>query len=514
VPTTSNIARNAKREQEVADGLRRASRFYRFLWEIRDELFADGFEEELMKSYLPRGQEPCPPAMLAMVMLLQRYEGIGDADAVETAENDRRWQLVLGTLDIPGAPFGQGTLFRFRMRMIAHDLDKKLVKRTVELAKKTGKFGWKNLRVALDSSPLEGAGRVEDTWNLIGRAMTKVVGAVASALGVDETDVVREANLSTLSADSVKAALDIDWDDEDAQQAALRKLLREVSSLETWVKKRAMKEANDEPLKGALVLLKRVAEQDTEPDPGGGGPRIKEGVAEDRIVSVSDTEMRHGRKSRSKRFDGYKRHIAIANGLVLSTAVEPANKREYAPASRLLDEVAQYGVITTLDIDRGYLPSPAVERLHRDGAIVHSRAWQTNNDGFFTKEDFMINLRRRTVTCPNNVVVNIGASGKVAFPADTCGACPIKNQCTRGARRSLSIHRSEALLIEFRRRAKTRRGRRELRRRVVVEHSLARISAIQGRKARYVGVRKNELDLNRAAAIVNLFEVARLREAI
>src|SRR5258705_10975190 len=127
----------SSQEQRVANQLRSASKFYRFLWEIRQELFKGGFEEELVASYRPRGQEPCPPAQLAMVMLLQRYTGSGDAAAVELAENDRRWQLVLGTLSRPGAPFGQGTLVRFRTRMMANDLDKKLVDRTVELAKKT-----------------------------------------------------------------------------------------------------------------------------------------------------------------------------------------------------------------------------------------------------------------------------------------------------------------------------------------------------------------------------------------
>jgi len=171
---------SVKREVEtaVADALRRRSRFYVFLWSIRGELFEGGFEDELIAAYEPRGQEPCPPAMLAMVMLLQRYAGLSDADAVEAAENDRRWQLVLGTLGKTASPFGQGSLVRFRARAIAHDLDKKLVDRTVELAKKTKKFGWQKLRVVFDSSPLEGAGRVEDTWNLIGRAMSKVVAAV------------------------------------------------------------------------------------------------------------------------------------------------------------------------------------------------------------------------------------------------------------------------------------------------------------------------------------------------
>jgi hypothetical protein len=198
--------RESARERRVADKLRAASRFYRFLWEVREELFADDFEEELIASYRPRGQDPCPPALLAMAMLLQRYDGLSDCDAVEAAEHDRRWQLVLGTLGQEKAPFGQGTLVRFRMRMMAHDLDKKLVDRTVELAKKSGKFGWKKLRIAIDSSPLQGAGRVEDTWNLIGRAMSKVVHAVSLALSMEEDDVIRRAGLTVLSADSIKSA--------------------------------------------------------------------------------------------------------------------------------------------------------------------------------------------------------------------------------------------------------------------------------------------------------------------
>src|SRR3954451_17484503 len=74
------------REQAVAKRLRASSKFYRVLRRIRGELFADGFEEELIKAYQPRGQDPCPPAMLAMVMLLQRYDGLSDADAVDAAE--------------------------------------------------------------------------------------------------------------------------------------------------------------------------------------------------------------------------------------------------------------------------------------------------------------------------------------------------------------------------------------------------------------------------------------------
>jgi len=298
----------SERERVVAARLRASSRFYRFLWEIRRELFEDGFEETLIQSYQPRGQDPCPPAMLAMVLLLQRYEGLSDAAAVDAAENDRRWQLVLGTLGREKAPFGQGSLVRFRVRMIGHDLDRKLVDRTVELAKRTGKFGWKKLRVALDSSPLEGAGRVEDTWNLIGRAMSKVLHAVSLALEVEESEVIREAKLTVLEGQSVKAALDIDWDDEDAQRSALKRLLDEVSRLEDWVAQRAKKEVAEPPLKDALALLRRVVDQDTEPDPPDGRPRIKEGGG----TGSGDLHRRSGDASRPQEQDQAIRRLQAA----------------------------------------------------------------------------------------------------------------------------------------------------------------------------------------------------------
>lgn len=503
----------SKAEKDVAAKLRKASAFYRFLWEVRDELFSREFQDELAASYRPRGQDPCPPALLAMVMLLQRYDGLSDADAVDAAENDRRWQLVLGTLGSDQAPFGQGSLVRFRVRAISNDLDKKLVDRTVELAKTTGGFGWKQLRVALDSSPLHGAGRVEDTWNLIGRAMSKVVHAVSLALNVDEDTVVQGAKLSVLKSESIKAALDIDWDDDEAQLAALQTLLAQVDSLEHWVARRAAKESEVPPLKDSLELLRRIVSQDIEPDPSGKGRRIKEEVAKERVISVADPEMRHGRKSKTKLFNGYKRHIAIANNIILATAVEPANVQEHAPAARLLRAAAGHGQIEVLDIDRGYLPSPAVAALYDEGTVLHSRPWEPMNKGLFTKYDFRIDLRRRLVTCPAGKTAIPTASGQAGFDEADCRQCKLKSACTKSRRRSIQLHPLEPMLLDLRRRKATRAGRAELRRRVTVEHRLARVGATQGKTARYFGARKNELDLNRAAAIVNLHEVARRRAA-
>jgi hypothetical protein len=84
-----------------------------------------------------------------MAILVQGYLGMSDWDAVESAVMDLRWQMVLGCLGSDEPPFSQGALQAFRERLIAHDMDRRLLERTVELAKRTKEFDWKKLPIAL-----------------------------------------------------------------------------------------------------------------------------------------------------------------------------------------------------------------------------------------------------------------------------------------------------------------------------------------------------------------------------
>src|ERR1019366_7171312 len=79
------------------------------------------------------------PALLAMVVLLQAYTGASDAQAVELAVVDARWQMVLGVIGQDEPPFSQGALPAFRQRLMAHEMDRRLLERTIELALKTGR---------------------------------------------------------------------------------------------------------------------------------------------------------------------------------------------------------------------------------------------------------------------------------------------------------------------------------------------------------------------------------------
>src|SRR5436309_3423861 len=144
---------------------------------------------------------------------------------------DKRWQMVLDCLGAEHPPFSRGTLFHFRMRLMAHNLDKTLLDRTVALAEQTGGFGARQLRAALDSTPLFGAGRVEDTFNLLGHALRKAVGLAARERGTSAEAIVAEAELGLVGHSSLQAALDLDWGDRTARGSALRTVLDEV---ERW----------------------------------------------------------------------------------------------------------------------------------------------------------------------------------------------------------------------------------------------------------------------------------------
>jgi transposase len=228
-------------EQTVMRLVRRAKLFV-WLRAHRHELFDDDFQAELAAAYQqsPKGQPPVPPAQLGLATVLQAYTGASDDEVVEATVMDRRWQVVLDCLDAERPPFSKGTLVGFRARLIAHGLDRRLVERTVALAKSRGGFGDRALRAALDASPLWGAGRVEDTINLLGHALRKALGVIARQQGRGLSwnqgiqVMATEVNVSILAASSLKAALDRDWDDPVARDQALGVVLAVLEQVEAW----------------------------------------------------------------------------------------------------------------------------------------------------------------------------------------------------------------------------------------------------------------------------------------
>src|SRR5215210_5180365 len=285
-----------RQEQFILKRLGRVRKLLGFLRLHRHELFDEGFQDELAEMYrrTGAGKAAHPPAMMAMAMLVQGYLGMSDAEMIELTVLDLRVQMVLGCLGAEAPPFSQGALQEFRNRLIAADLDRRVLERTVELATVTKAFDPrklpKTLRVAIDSSPLEGVGRVEDTFNLLAHAARKVVRCAAGLLGGTDERACREAGTPLLMASSIKRALDIDWNDAVEKAEALTTFARQLDALQSWIASHLPEQLATPPLQAHVATLRQIRTQDLEPDPHRSGPRIRDGVAPDRRVSIADQE--------------------------------------------------------------------------------------------------------------------------------------------------------------------------------------------------------------------------------
>jgi transposase len=260
-----------------------------------------------------------------------------------------------------------------------------------------------------------------------------------------------------------------------------------------------------------LATAQQVRDQDVGVD-ADGVIRLRRGVAPDRRISVEDPAMRHGRKSRSERVNGYKRHVLrdLDSGLIRAGGITAATVPEAEVTDAITADLAvQPGEVGELPIDRAYLSS----RWVRDRAptlAVYCKAWPVQAGARFAKSAFYLDWGTGTIQCPGGVRIPFTLGSTVQFPRQTCEPCVLRRQCTTSASgRTVTMHPDEPLLDEVRTRQQTAAGRAKLRERGAVEHSLAHVGYWQGDRARYLGARKNLFDLRRVAVVHNLHVWAR-----
>jgi hypothetical protein len=499
-------------EHNMAARTRQARKFFVFLRARRHELLEATFQDTLAATYSAAsgGKEPVEAGMLALATLLQAYGHVGDRDAVELTVMDKRWQMVLDCLGAEQPPFSQGTLWNFRMRLMAHNLDNILLERTVTWAAQPGGVGARQLRAALDSTPLLGAGRVEDTLHLLGHAWRKAVGLAARARGVSAEAIREAAGWVLVGHSSLKAALDLDWGQPQAREQALRLVLAEVDRGQTWLEQHQRLLEEGSPLQDVMDTIAQSVTQDTEPDPdsGSGGTRIKKPVAPDRRISIEEADRRHGRKSSAKTFHGFKEHFVLDldSHVTREVVVRPANEPEPEAVELLVETLEKPPGLLQLDIALGYMASPRMTPWAEQGVYIMARPWPQGGTRL-TKDNFTFDFVHGQVTCPGGQTVPMVPGKDAQFPASACDGCPQRAQCPTariGQGRSLSIREDEPCQHKLRAKSKTKRGRASRRKRTAVEPAISHHIAHQGRRARYKGLRKNQFDGRRHAAVSNL----------
>jgi hypothetical protein len=502
--------------------------FYGFLAGQRGQLFSD---EEFAALYvLDNGRPSVPPSLLATALLLQTYDRASDEEATERAAFDLRWKVALG-VGLEDRPFAKSTLQLFRAQLVVHAKVRAVFQKSLTFARRTGYLKGGKMRVALDTAAILGRGAVKDTYNLLADGIVKLVRALAGLAEADPATWAEAHALRRYFGTSLKGEAGIDWEDVAARERFLTEIVADAERLLGIAREVVAGFAPDAAERGAVsaaaALLGQILLQDVERTTA--GARIKEGVAADRILSVHDPEMRHGRKSAARRFDGHKAAVAVdpESQLVTGATVLAGNAPDFAQACELVEQSeanAQAEVIETIG-DCAYGEGATRQEFADAGRKLIAKVPPRPNGAFFAKEDFRIDLAAQTCTCPAGhtcaTVATLGSHRDrrgdlvivrgFAFAAELCAACPLRPQCVKaGPRkgRTVSLHAQEALLQEARAFQQSAAFAPYRRLRQAAEHRIARLMQVGMRQARYFGRVKTLYQLLLAATVANLTLVA------
>lgn len=479
-----------------------------------DELFADLFAD--------LGRRSVPPLVVAVVMVLQRLEGLSDREAVERFTYDARWKYAAGGLpfDYPG--FAHTVLVDMRARLARSERPNRIFERTLEVARSAGLVG---VRRVLDSTPLYDAVATMDTVTLVRSAIRGVL----AAAGEREADLRARLRRDDDYATAGKPACD--YDDPAAREALVDALARDAEALLAALEGEPLRA----PVAEAAGLLATVVGQDLETD-AEGRFRIARRVAPDRVISTVDPDARHGHKTSARGFDGYKGHLAVDPDaeLITATAVTAGNAGDAAVAVELLAaELAEPGsrpdeppaddpakpaadpAPLTVYGDSAYGAGEVLERLEAARADIRVKVLApVAPGGRFTKADFAIDLAARTVTCPAGRVAPLRRAGRkhVAEFGRACAACPLAARCTTSAAgRRIHVGPHEGQLARGRARQRDPAWMADYRAtRPRVERKIGHLMRRRhgGRRARVRGRLKVGADFALLAAAVNLARLA------
>ena len=507
---------------------------YGYLARYRHEMFRDEDFAELYDAKL--GRPSVPPSLLCLALLLQTYERCSDAEARDRAAFDQRWKVALGVADRE-KPFTKSTLQLFRAHLLLHEKARLPFERSLAVAKKSGYLrSHGRLRAAVDSTYILGRGAVRDTYNLIGDGIVSVARILAKLSGKRLEAWAAEHDLSRYVGSSLKGEAKLEWSSESEKEAFLCSLVADAERVMELAKRAEQSLADDdvrrEQLRRAGEILGQVLLQDVEekPDHEGGGKRLRQGTSAERICSIHDPEMRHGRKSASVRFDGHKAQVVadVETGLVAAVDVVEGSAKDEEGSLELVQEA---GATTGLKVDEAladcaYGSGQNRERFEESDITLLAKVPKQPRSDFFTKDEFEIDLETMSCRCPaGQTTTTLTSAGwhtsptgrrtqlrAFRFPAQVCAECPLRPKCfkrtvsTHG--RHVRLHPQEAKLQVARAWQRSPAFDDFRKQRQVVEHRIARLVQLGIRQARYFGRRKTLFQVLLAATVANLTLVA------
>jgi hypothetical protein len=515
---------------EMAGHLVPPGSVFAFLAEHRRELFPDSFTADLFSSRT--GRPSLPADLVGSVLVLKELYDLSDAQTADALKFDIRWKVACGR-SLTQMSFDPSTLVYWRRRIAASGRPDRVFDAVAAVIAQTGMLAGRRKR-CVDSTVFDDAVATQDTVTQLAAAMRKVARVVPGAGAV----IAAVCRLDY----SQPGKPPIDWDDPAAREKLVSDLVNDALAVLAELAGPGSPERGPAAA-DALGLLALVAGQDVEPaedsDGTDGRWRIARKVAPDRVISTVDREARHTRKSKSKRRDGFRGHVAAEpeTGLVtdceMTMAAGPGsadaeNGVKMAARDRFAGPPAGTGAGEAPDAPAGTGDSadgPAEARLevYGDSAYGSGEARAAYRDaghatvikpgplrpavpGGFTIDDFAIDGAAGTVTCPAGVTRPMTKTRTVTFGA-ACAGCPLRERCTTARDgRSMTIHPHEELLRAARAQARTDEFKQAYPTRSAIERIISWTATQNGRRVRlrYLGAAKNDAWLHTRCAAINL----------
>jgi len=485
---------------------------YGYLAQHRGQLFRD--EDFAILYCRDNGRPSVPPSLAVSILFLRAYDSVSFVEAIERTKYDLRWKVALG-LEMEEVPIQKSALQEFQARLVLHEQGEALLKKSIDEARRAGYVTSRKIRVALDTTPTLGKGAVKDTYNLLADGIEKLACRLAEVAGEAVASWAETRDLHQYFGSSLKGEAVINWDDKAQREQLLTQIVKDGRRLLSLAEQaRQEHPEHAEAIQADAALLERLIRQDVEEKPGG-GCQIKQGTEKDRLISVHDPEMRHGRKSASKTFNGHKTAVAVdmESQLICGVEVLAGNAGDQEKALDLVhqaERVMEAQVEETVG-DCAYGGGPTRKAFADEQRMLTAKVPAIQNGECFPKSAFAIDLDRMEVRCPAGQTTTeyesqgVRRGGHFLFPDATCQACSLRSQCLRGQRgRSISIQPEERLQQQARSYNKTEAGKKSLRQRVVVEHGIARLVRRGIRQSRYFGKTKTRFQVILAAVVINL----------
>jgi hypothetical protein len=212
------------------------------------------------------------------------------------------------------------------------------------------------------------------------------------------------------------------------------------------------RQINDDEVRYLGLLLTKILGDDLVVNDQGQA-QIGQGTATDRIISVTDPEMRHGHKSQAHLFNGFKASVSTDqhSEMILDIADVTASGSDGAHLLPIIKRVEEQADVT---VDRvigdgayGSGENRAAGDTYPSHAVDLLSPLARLSDSEVDKSAFQIDLDAQMATCPQGHTVTGQPGGKqdgqdtwlFTFPRATCEACPLFERCVHSKKTGRTV---------------------------------------------------------------------------